>query len=177
MKKILSILILSIFIITGCNNTNDVIANETNSVDTSKPVNLREINGPVVKAQLDDNGNIIIKEEDISNIATYISYDVDGVIVGLLAVRDSKGNVKVVVNTCQSCGGSPYAYFVQVDDKIQCQNCGNYFAIDELDNLVPDGCNPISIDEISYNDGIITIGVNQLKDLKDRFENWMGPKA
>lgn len=57
-----------------------------------------------------------------------------GVTIGLLEVKDSFFNVKVVINTCQSCDSSPYAYFVQVGNKIQCQNCGNMFAIDKLDN-------------------------------------------
>lgn len=97
--------------------------------------------------------------------------------IGLIAVKDSNKNVKVVINTCQSCGGSPYAYFVQVGNKIQCQNCGNMFAIDELDNHVEDGCNPIVIEDKQTNGGVITIGTKQLKELKSKFENWKGPKV
>ena len=82
--------------------------------------------------------------------------------------------MKVVINTCQSCGGSPYAYFVQVGNKIQCQNCRNMFAIGDLDNLVDNGCNPIQVEDKQTKDGIITIKTEQLKD---RFENWKGPKA
>ena len=89
----------------------------------------------------------------------------------------SSANTVTKTNTCQSCGGSPYAYFVQVGNKIQCQNCGNLFAIDDLDNLTPDGCNPIGIEERTDKDGKITIGTEQLKQLKNKFENWKGPKA
>ena len=106
----------------------------------------------------------------------YISYEYEGITIGLLAVRDSKNNVKVVVNTCQSCGGDPNVYFVQVGNKIQCQNCKNMFAIDELDNLEDGGCNPIAIKDKKTQDGVITIGINQLKELKDKFKNWNGPK-
>lgn len=97
--------------------------------------------------------------------------------IGLIAVKDSNKNVKVVINTCQSCGSSLYAYFVQVGSKVQCQNCGNMFAIDELDNLVEDGCNPIVIEDKQTNGGVITIGTKQLKKLKSKFENWKGPKV
>ena len=55
-------------------------------------------------------------------ICILLSYEYKNVTIGLLAVKDSKGNVKVVVNTCQSCDGSPYTYFVQVGDKMLCQN-------------------------------------------------------
>ena len=60
---------------------------------------------------------------------------------------------------------------------IQCQNCGSTFAIDNLDKLIEDGCNPIPIENKEEKDGVITIGVEQLKVLKSKFENWEGPKA
>ena len=174
MKKtlLISFTIFCFFILSGCTKEN-----KQEEATPFVPGYLQDIKGPVVQATLDDKGNIIIKEGDITTIATYISYDVDGVVVGLLAVKDSKGNVKVVVNTCQSCGGSPYAYFIQVGNQIECQNCTNRFDIDNLDNLVEDGCNPIPIKERTDKDGIITIGTKQLRELKDKFENWLGPKA
>ena len=149
----------------------------TQSKDTSKSNSTaKKITGKIVKANLNDDGNIIIKTKDITTKAMYISYEYEGITIGLLAVRDSKNNVKVVVNTCQSCGGDPNVYFVQVGNKIQCQNCKNMFAIDELDNLEDGGCNPIAIKDKKTQDGVITIGVNQLKELKDKFKNWNGPK-
>ena len=175
MKKLI-ILMLSIvccFTITGCTKEEK----QTEKVELFTPGYLQEIKGNIVKADLDKNGNIVINEADITDIATYISYEYDGITIGLLAVRDSKNEVKVVVNTCQSCGGSPYAYFVQVGNQIECQNCTNRFDIDNLDNLVEDGCNPIAIKERTDKNGVITIGTRQLKELKDKFENWQGPKA
>lgn len=149
----------------------------TQSKDTSKSNSTtKKITGKIVKANLNDDGNIIIKTKDITTKAMYISYEYEGITIGLLAVRDSKNNVKVVVNTCQSCGEAPNAYFVQVGNKIQCQNCKNMFAIDELDNLEDGGCNPIAIKDKKIQDGVITIGVDQLKELKDKFKNWNGPK-
>ena len=170
MKKIFYIIITLILTLslTAC----------TQSKDTSKSNSTnKKITGKNAKANLNDDGNIVIKTKDITTKATYISYEYEGVTIGLLAVMDSKDNVKVVVNTCQSCGGAPNAYFVQVGNKIQCQNCKNMFAIDELDNLEDGGCNPIAIQDKKTQDGIITIGVDQLKELKDKFQNWNGPKA
>ena len=170
MKKIgiILVLIVSLTLITGC---------EKEENDPNAPVNLKEITGKIEKAKLDNNGNIIINEKEITDKVVYISYEYENVTIGLLAVRDSEGKVIVVVNTCQSCGGSPYAYFVQVGDKIQCQNCGNTFAIDDLDNLKKNGCNPIGIEERTDEEGKIIIGTEQLRNLKDKFENWKGPKA
>lgn len=174
MKKIGSLLIIFIFAfsLVGCDSKE-----EQNKSSVKTPIGLKEVTGEVVKANIDSDGNIVINESDITDQVVYISYEYDGVIIGLLAVKDSNGSVKVVINTCQSCGGSPYAYFVQVGNKIQCQNCGNVFARDDLDNLVENGCNPIAIEEKHTKDGVITIGTEQLKELKSKFENWEGPKA
>ena len=171
MKKILVILFVCLLVLTGCEKHNHEEENEV-----KKPVRLKEITGEVLKANLDKNENIVIDESTITNQVAYYTYEYEGVIIGLLAVRNSSGKVIVVVNTCQSCGGSPYAYFVQVGEYIQCQNCGNLFAIDELDNLTPDGCNPIGIEDRKDKDGKIIIGTKQLKELKSKFENWQGPK-
>lgn len=174
MKRIVIVLVFLICIIslTGCSNEN-----KKETEDSNAPAGLKEITGKIVKATLDNGGNIVIKDNEITEDVVYISYEFEGVTIGLLAVRNSEGKVIVVVNTCQSCGGSPYAYFVQVGDKIQCQNCGNLFTIDDLDNLTPDGCNPIGIEDRTDKDGKIIIGTEQLKGLKDKFENWKGPKA
>ena len=168
MKKIL-VIVISLLLIVGCNKE------ETH--EHKVPARLKEVTENIVKANLNEEGNIVIEESEITDKAVYIDYKYNDVTIGLLAVRNSEGKVIVVVNTCQSCGGSPYAYFVQVGDKIQCQNCGNLFSIDELDNLVPDGCNPIAIEDRTDKNGQIIIGVNQLKSIVDKFENWQGPKV
>lgn len=172
MKKLFYVLLCFVLVIslTGCG------ASEVAEKDPNAPVNLKEATGEIVDAEFDDEGRIVIHKSDVTEEVRYISYEYEGVVIGLLAVRDSTGVVHVVVNTCQACGGSPYAYFVQVGDKIQCQNCGSVFDIDSLGNLSPDGCNPISIENILEDDDIITIGTEQLNHLKDKFENWKGPK-
>ena len=173
MKKVFVyfLLVLSVFTLTACESSENKDSGER------VPVNLKEVNGPVVKAKLNDEGKIVIKKDDITTTAIYISYDVDGVVVGLIAVRDSNGDIRVVVNTCESCGGAPYAFFVQEENRIQCQNCGNYFEIDGLGELDSDGCNPIAIKDREDTDDEILVGTDQLKELKDKFENWKGPKA
>ena len=92
-----------------------------------------------------------------------------------MAVKDENGKFHVVINTCGSCGGSPYAYFVQVGNKIQCQNCGNTFLITELDNLETGGCNPIGIEKIEEQNDKFIIDHEEIEQYKDKFENWKGP--
>ena len=172
-KKITSIFFIFIILfgVTGCENKVE------NIKDSDAPANLKEATGIVEKAKLDADGNILISKENITREVRYYSYEYEGVIISLLAVRDSKDHVIVVLNTCQSCGGSPYAYFVQIDDEtIQCQNCGNLFKIDELTELKENGCNPIGIENIEEIDNTIKIDHRELDEYKDLFENWKGPK-
>ena len=58
----------------------------------------------------------------------YINYEYERVIIGLLAVKDLNGNLKIVVNTCQSCRESSY-FFIKQDslcifqaDKLEARN-------------------------------------------------------
>lgn len=94
--SLLAFVFLCFLTFSGCGNQNNI---------SEKPANLKEITGKIEKANLDKDGNIIIDEDDITTDITYIDYEYEGVTIGLLAVRDSKDKVKIVVNTCQSCGG------------------------------------------------------------------------
>ena len=76
--------------------------------------------------------DITIQTGDIGTDATYINYDAGGLTVQLLAVQASDGTVRLALNTCQVCRGSPYAYFVQDGDWFIYQNCGNRFATTEI---------------------------------------------
>lgn len=170
MKRFI-LIVLCLFMLVSCDK------HEEHNKNNGEPANLKEIIGVPLKADLNEDGNIVIEEAKITNQVVYYTYEYEGVIIGLLAVRNSSGKVIVVVNTCQSCGGSPYAYFVQDNEYVQCQNCGNMFLIDDLDHLEKDGCNPIEIEDLTRNKGKIIIGTEQLKELKGKFENWKGPKA
>lgn len=155
------------FFLTGC-------INET--ADPNAPANLKKITGEIENAQVDASGDIIIDKEEITDQVRYYNYEFEDVIIGLLAVRDSKGNVRVVVNTCSSCQGSPYAYFVQVGNKVQCQNCGSLFDIDSLGEEDQLGCNPIGIENKTETESQIIISHVEIEQYKEKFENWKGPK-
>ena len=174
MKKTIYILlvILSLFSLTACTSKGEV-----ETVEDDAPPMLKKVTDEIKQVELNDEGKIVIDEKEITDKVTYFDYLYEDTHIGLFAVRNSKGKVIVVVNTCQSCGGSPYAYFVQDNEYVQCQNCGNMFLIDDLDHLEKDGCNPIEIEDLTRNKGKIIIGTEQLKELKVKFENWKGPKA
>ena len=141
----------------------------------SSPVGLKEVTGKIYHAQINEEGNIVIDKNKITEEVSYYSYEYEGVTISLLAVKDENDKFHIVINTCGSCGGSPYAYFVQVGNKMQCQNCGNTFLISELDNLVSDGCNPINIEKIDEQDDKFIVDHQEIEQYKDKFENWLGP--
>ena len=162
MKKVIIVLVLimSILQVTGCSSTGD----------EEKMENI------VVQATLDENGNIVIKEDDITEAATFINYEVDGITIGFIAVRGTDGKVRVAFNTCQSCSPSPDAYFIQKGEYLVCQNCGSKFHIDKIGEG-NGGCNPAPVKEMMQEEGIITIPVDYAETYQDKFENWNGPKV
>lgn len=161
MKKFILVLliVINISILTGCN-------------DSSKNKN----NENVIKATLNEDGDIIIDESEITEEATFLSYEIDGVTISFIVVRGTDGNVRVAFNTCQSCNPSPNAYFVQIGEYFECQNCGSRFHVDDI-GVKRGGCNPAPVDELKAEDGFIIISKEYAKTYKDNFENWNGPKA
>lgn len=120
------------------------------------------------------SGNdIVIQVEDIGTEASYFDYDADGTTVQVFAVQASDGTVRLALNTCQVCNGSPYAYFEQEGDYFICQNCGNRFASTEI-GIANGGCRPVPITEDIYTqqDGTIIIPESYLKENAPLFKNW-----
>lgn len=117
--------------------------------------------------------DLIIQMEEIGSDASYFDYEVDGVTVQVFAVRASDDTVRVALNTCQVCNGSPYAYFEQDGDDFVCQNCGNRFASTAV-GRVSGGCNPVPVTEETYTeqDGVITIPADFLEENATRFVRW-----
>ncbi|MCD7854428.1 MAG: DUF2318 domain-containing protein [Clostridiales bacterium] len=117
--------------------------------------------------------DVIINEADVTAEAAYYDYDADGTNVQLFAVKASDGTVRLALNTCQVCMGSPYAYFKQEGDSFVCQNCGNAFQTDYI-GIEHGGCNPVPVTEEYYtsSNGKITVSAEFLSAYKDSFASW-----
>ncbi|WFA08850.1 DUF2318 domain-containing protein [Tissierella sp. Yu-01] len=147
--------------------------NETTAKNSNASNSQNNISGGN-PATLNENGDVVIKEADITENGSFLEYkSKDGVTVGLLAVRASDGTVRTAFDTCQVCNGSPYAYFNQKGNQIQCQNCGNIYSLDMIEQE-RGGCNPIPImaDEKTVTDTEIIIPADLLEENADIFENW-----
>ncbi|MGB8453251.1 MAG: DUF2318 domain-containing protein [Anaerocolumna sp.] len=143
-------------------------AESSNSAGTAQTVeNIAE------ETVLNADGDVVINIADISENASFFEYDANGTKMGLFAVKASDGTIRTALNTCQVCNGSPYAYFEQQGDNFQCQNCGNLFSLDMIEQE-RGGCNPvpITVDDKTVSDTEIIIPAKYLEDNAERFPNW-----
>ncbi|MGN0983765.1 MAG: Fe-S-containing protein [Gemmiger sp.] len=139
---------------------------------TRQPATAAENTGAV--AAQSPGSDLLIRAEEIGAEASYFDYDAeDGVTVQVLAVRASDNTVRVALNTCQVCNGSPYAFFEQEGDVFICQNCKNRFSSLEV-GRVSGGCNPVPITEDVYTEqeGVITVPASFLEENAVRFVQW-----
>ena len=162
MKKLLFILFLSIFIVTGCGNEKEISKNKD------------DVNHTFITVHSNEEGKIVIATKDITTEATFVNYVVDDVTIQFIVVRGTDGKVRIAFNTCQSCNPSPNAYFKQVGEYLQCQNCGNKFHIDEIGEE-QGGCNPAPVEEKEETDDQIVIDKDYVDTYKAKFEKWSGP--
>ena len=104
---------------------------------------------------------------------TFVDWIQDGTAMQLIARRDEAGAVRLAFNTCQSCGGSPYAWFEYLgNDTLQCQNCGLTFPLDAVGTAKAAGCNPVTITEFTVEGDTVTVPQSVLADNAYRFANW-----
>ena len=100
----------------------------------------------------------------------FIDWEQDGIPMQLIALLDGD-QVRLAYNTCQSCAGSPYAYFEYADGLLTCQNCGNQFALESVGAVVG-GCNPLPVGEASVEGDSVVIPASELKANASAFTNW-----
>ena len=105
--------------------------------------------------------------------AQFFTYQTEAGKVGLLAVKDSTGTVRVALDTCQVCNGSPKAYFLEKDGVLQCQNCGNTFSYDIVGDT-SQGCEPMPMDSTSWHVDGDTLSVDEaaLENVTPLFSTW-----
>ena len=91
----------------------------------------------------------------------------------LIAIKDADDTVRLALNTCQSCGGSPYAWFEYIgNDTLQCQNCGLTFHTATVGTPRAAGCNPVTISDFTVEGDTVTVPDSVLVSAKNLFKNW-----
>ena len=113
-------------------------------------------------------GYLAIPIADLSQTASFYKADLDGTEIELVALKDSKGNLRTAFNACQVCYSSGKGYYVQDGNYLVCQNCGNSFTIDQV-GIASGGCNPWPIldSDRTVTDDEIQISYDVLKATAD----------
>ena len=102
---------------------------------------------------------------------SFIDWKQDGIAMQLLALKNDGGDVQLAYNTCQSCAGSPYAYFEYESGVLTCQNCGNRFGLDSV-GRVAGGCNPKPVSNYAEEGGAVVIPTSELAAVAPAFKTW-----
>ena len=129
---------------------------------TAKPAN--------TVASLNEEGNLVIHADQLSSEqVSFIRISEDSRIE-LLARAGKDGTVKAALGTCQSCYGSPGAYYTQEGSSLKCNNCGQTFPVSVLDSA-GGGCHPIMIHEsiLTYQGNDLVIDLEGLSLYEELF--------
>ena len=114
---------------------------------------------------------LTIPLDSLSAEPLFVDWEQDGTAMQLIALLDGSGQARLAYNTCQSCAGSPYAYFTYANGLLTCQNCGNQFGLEAVGAVVG-GCNPMPVGESRVEDGQLVIPASELKEAAPAFRNW-----
>jgi uncharacterized membrane protein len=117
--------------------------------------------------------DIVIPLADITEQARFYPTEVEGTALEVLAVKAPDGSIRTAFNTCQVCFDSGRGYYVQEGDVLVCQNCGNRFALADVE-IETGGCNPVPIFEGDKETGAeeIVVPVETLKAATPLFADW-----
>lgn len=99
-------------------------------------------------AEINEDGNLVIYADRLSQEQVSFIRISENSRIELLSRLGDDGMVKAALGTCQSCNGSPRAYYTQEGSELKCNNCGLTFPISVLDSP-GGGCHPIMLDEES----------------------------
>lgn len=119
-----------------------------------------------------NEGNMVIYADRLSSEQVSFIRISENSRIELLARRGDDGTVKAALGTCQSCNGSPEAYYTQEGDQLKCNNCGLTFTISVLDSP-GGGCHPIMLKEeiVRYEGNDLVIDLDGLSAYEDLFLN------
>ncbi len=88
------------------------------------------------------NGTVTLPVAKLSdNKAHFYKFEDSGKEITFFAVKAADGSYKTAFDACDSCYKSKKGY-EQQDDKMNCKNCNQKFAINRLGPNATGGCNP-----------------------------------
>jgi hypothetical protein len=118
-------------------------------------------------------GDLKILKSEVTETVKFYPYKAGTTDMEVMAVKASDGSIRTAFNTCQICHDSGKGYYKQQGDVVVCQNCGNQFALDQIEKI-KGGCNPVPIMNENKTDNGTDIVISSafLNENKDLFSNW-----
>lgn len=162
-KIVISVLITAVLVITVV----------TAAILLNQPAAEKLSSSTTSESTQNASGDLVIPVSSISEKATFYPMTVDGTKLEVIAVKAPDGSIRTAFNTCQVCYASGRGYYKQDGDALVCQNCGNRFAMSDVE-ISKGGCNPVPIfdENKTVDDSNITISGDYLKEATQIFQNW-----
>ena len=121
----------------------------------------------------DQSEGLTISAATLSGEPSFIDWTQSETPMQLIARKGSEGDVRLAFNTCQSCNGSPWAWFEYLGDGVlQCQNCMQLFSVDAVGVGGASGCSPIPVSGFTHAGDTVTVSSKVLADAAPLFANW-----
>ena len=90
----------------------------------------------------------------------------------ILARVNADGEPGLAWNTCQTCAGSPAAFFALDGGQLTCQNCGNRFSLDTVGVASRSSCMPWPLQGAQLQGDEIVIPQSVIDEMAAAFRNW-----
>ena len=150
MRKLLPLLLIILTLLTSCASSGRESAEQTASAPAE---------------------GLVIRLDELTEEISFVDYMSGQTAMQLIVRKDEGGAASLAYNTCQSCSGSPYAYYEVVGSYLVCRNCGNVFTFDEVGQSGY-GCHPWPVTGYTAENGVITLPAEVLDSMAARFVNW-----
>jgi Predicted membrane protein len=117
--------------------------------------------------------DLVIQKSSVTSTPSFYPYESNGTKMEVIAVKASDGTIRTAFNTCQVCYSSGRGYYKLEGNALVCQNCGNRFTADQVEQQ-KGGCNPVGITKEykTETDGTITLKKSFFDQTRQIFANW-----
>ena len=187
MKRLILLLSCLAFILTACAPTGKTAQEETTAAPeaaSSAPTAVSSAAAPAAESASDAGaGNSAADADDaVAGVRIPLSALDGGVLfidcasgdtaMQILARVNADGEPGLAWNTCQTCAGSPAAFFALDGGQLVCQNCGNRFSLDTVGAASRGGCMPWPLSGYVLEDGEIVVPQAVIDEMAVAFRHW-----
>ena len=187
MKRLILLLSCLAFILTACAPTGKTAQEETTAAPeaaSSAPTAVSSAAAPAAESASDAGaGNSAADADDaVAGVRIPLSALDGGVLfidcasgdtaMQILARVNADGEPGLAWNTCQTCAGSPAAFFALDGGQLVCQNCGNRVSLDTVGAASRGGCMPWPLSGYVLEDGEIVVPQAVIDEMAVAFRNW-----